>query len=47
MIMTEGLRTVAVAFIGLAAGLSWYAFRTSTIPTSSPDRLVAELRLAQ
>ena len=45
--MTEGLRTVAVAFIGLAAGLSWYAFRTSTIPTSSPDRLVAELRLAQ
>jgi len=47
VIMTEGLRTVAVAFIGLAAGLSWYAFRTSSIPTSSPDRLVAELRLAQ
>src|SRR5688572_23713974 len=44
--MTEGLRTVAVAFLGLAAGLTWYAFRTATIPTSSPDRLVAELRLA-
>jgi hypothetical protein len=45
--MTEGLRTVAVAFLGLAAGLTWYAVRTATIPTSSPDRLVAELRLAQ
>jgi hypothetical protein len=45
--MTEGLRTVAVAFVGLAAGLTWYAARTATIPTSSPDRLVAELRLAQ
>jgi hypothetical protein len=45
--MTEGLRTVAVAFVGLAAGLTWYAYRTATIPTASPDRLVAELRLAQ
>jgi hypothetical protein len=45
--MTEGLRTVAVAFVGLAAGLTWYAARTASIPTSSPDRLVAELRLAQ
>ena len=45
--MTEGLRTVAVAFLGLAAGLTWYAARTAMIPTSSPDRLVAELRLAQ
>ena len=45
--MTEGLRTVAVAFLGLAAGLTWYAVRTASVPTSSPDRLVAELRLAQ
>jgi hypothetical protein len=45
--VTEGLRTVAVAFVGLAAGLTWYAARTAIIPTSSPDRLVAELRLAQ
>lgn len=41
------MRTVAVAFTGLAAGLTWYAVRTSAIPTSSPDRLVAELRLGQ
>lgn len=45
--MTEGLRTVAIAFLGLAAGLTWYAVRSSMVPTTSPDRLVAELRLAQ
>ena len=45
--MTEGLRTLVVAFAGLAAGLTWYAVRTTSIPTSSPDRLGAELRLAQ
>ena len=45
--MTEGLRTVAVAFFGLGAGFMWYAIRTSLVPPASPDRLVAELRLAQ
>lgn len=45
--MSEGLRTVAVAFVGLAAGFTWHALRTTTIPPSSPDRLVSELRLAQ
>lgn len=45
--MTEGLRTVAVAFVGLAAGFTWYAVRSSMVPPASPDRLVAELRLAQ
>lgn len=45
--MTEGLRTVAVAFVGLAAGFTWQAIRTALIPASSPDRLVAELRLGQ
>ena len=45
--MTEAFSTVAVAFIGLASGLGWYAFRTASIPPASPDRLVAELRLAQ
>jgi hypothetical protein len=45
--VTEALRTVAVAFLGMAAGFTWYAFRTAFIPTSSPDRLVAELRLGQ
>lgn len=45
--MSEGLRTVAVAFVGLAAGFTWQALRTTMIPPSSPDRLVSELRLAQ
>lgn len=45
--MSEGLRTLAVAFLGLGAGFTWYAVRSSMVPPSSPDRLVAELRLAQ
>jgi hypothetical protein len=45
--VTEGLRTVAVAFLGIAAGFTWYAVRCAMVPPASPDRLVAELRLAQ
>jgi hypothetical protein len=45
--VSEGLRTVAVAFIGLAAGFTWHAVRTAMIPPSAPDRLISELRLAQ
>jgi hypothetical protein len=45
--VSEAFRTVAIAAVGLAAGLTWHAVRTAAIPTSSPDRLVAELRLAQ
>jgi hypothetical protein len=45
--MTEGLRTVAVAALGMAIGFGWHAIRTTRIPPSSPDRLVSELRLGQ
>jgi hypothetical protein len=45
--LTEGLRTVAIAFVALASGFTWYAVRTSLIPQASPDRLIAELRLSQ
>lgn len=45
--MTEGFRTVVVAFTALGAGLTWLSFRTAAIPVSSADRLVSELRLAQ
>jgi hypothetical protein len=45
--MSEALRTLAVASVALAAGFSWQAVRTAAIPPASPDRLVAELRLAQ
>ncbi len=41
------MRTMLVAFVTLAAGFTWQAFRTAAIPPSDPHRLVAELRLAQ
>ena len=46
-IMSEASRTLLVAALSLAAGFTWQALRTAAIPVSSPDRLVAELRLAQ
>ena len=45
--MSEGFRTVVIAFGALAAGFTWQAARTAAVPASSPQRLVAELRLAQ
>lgn len=45
--MTEAARTVLIAFGALAAGFTWQSARTSATPTSSPDRLISELRLAQ
>ena len=45
--MSEGLRTVLIAFSALAAGFTWQSIRTAAIPAVSPERLVAELRLAQ
>jgi hypothetical protein len=45
--VTEGLRTIAIAASGLAIGFGWHAIRTASIPPSSPDRLVSELRLGQ
>ena len=45
--MTEAFRTVLIASLALAAGFTWQAVKTAQIPVSSPERLVAELRLAQ
>ena len=45
--MSEAFRTVVIAFGVLAAGFGWQAIRTAAIPSASPERLVAELRLAQ
>lgn len=44
---TEALRTSAIAFAALAAGLTYLAVRTAAIPVNAPERLIAELRLAQ
>ena len=45
--MSEALRTFLVAALALGAGFSFLSFRTGAIPLASPERLVAELRLAQ
>jgi hypothetical protein len=45
--VSEGLRTVLIAFGALGLGLAWQALRTAAIPTASPERLIAELRLSQ
>jgi hypothetical protein len=45
--MSEAFRTVVIAAVAVAAGFTWQGLRTAAIPVSSPERLVAELRLAQ
>ena len=45
--MTEGLRTVLAAAGVLTSLFAWQSIRTASIPASSPDRLVSELRLSQ
>jgi hypothetical protein len=45
--VSEALRTTLIAFGALGLGLTWQSIRTATIPTASPERLIAELRLAQ
>ena len=45
--MSEALRTILVACGGIAAGLTWLSLRATGTPSSSPQRLVDELRLAQ
>ena len=45
--MTEASRTILIAALSIAAGMTWQGLRTAAIPVASPDRLIAELRLAQ
>jgi hypothetical protein len=45
--LSEAVRTALIAFLALAAGFTWQAVKTSQVPVTSPERLVAELRLAQ
>ena len=45
--MSEAARTILIASVALAAGFTWHGVRTAQIPVASPDRLIAELRLAQ
>jgi hypothetical protein len=45
--MSEAFRTVLIAALAIAAGFTWQGLRTAAIPVSAPERLIAELRLAQ
>ena len=45
--MSEALRTFLVAALALGIGFGLQSLRTAAIPLSSPDRLIAELRLGQ
>jgi hypothetical protein len=45
--MSDTLGAAALASVALAGGFTWMAQRTAATPVSSPERLVAELRLAQ
>jgi hypothetical protein len=45
--MSDSMRTVLIAALAIAAGFTWQGLRTAAIPVSSPERLIAELRLAQ
>jgi hypothetical protein len=45
--MSEALRTAIVGGVLLASWFTWHAWKTAAIPIASPDRLIAELRLAQ
>ena len=45
--MSDLLITLALAALALAGGFTWMGLRAAAVPVASPDRLVAELRLAQ
>jgi hypothetical protein len=44
---SEAARALLLVGVALISGFGWMASRALRLPTSSPDRLVAELRLAQ
>ena len=45
--ISEAARALLFVSLALIAGFGWMVSRTLRLPTSSPDRLVAELRMAQ
>jgi cytochrome bd-type quinol oxidase subunit 2 len=45
--ISEAARALLLVGLALIAGFAWMVLRTLRLPTSSPDRLVAELRMAQ
>jgi len=47
LLASEASRALLLVAIAVLGGMIWMTWRTLRIPVSAPDRLVAELRLAQ
>jgi hypothetical protein len=47
VLASEASRALLLVAIAVLGGMLWMTWRTLRIPVSAPDRLVAELRLAQ
>jgi hypothetical protein len=47
VLASEAPRALLLVSIAVLGGMVWMTWRTLRIPASAPDRLVAELRLAQ
>ena len=45
--MSESFRIALIVAAAICAGFTWQGIRTAAIPVTAPERLVAELRLAQ
>ena len=45
--MTEAVRALVFSTAALGAALAWFAFTTARLDVTAPERLIAELRLAQ
>jgi hypothetical protein len=45
--ISDAARALLMVGLALTTGFTWMVLRTLRLPTSSPDRLVAELRMAQ
>ena len=47
LVLSEAAKIILIASVTLAAGFTWHGIRAARIPVASPERLIAELRLAQ
>jgi hypothetical protein len=47
VLASEAARALLLVSLALLGGMLWMTWRTLRIPAAAPDRLVAELRLAQ
>lgn len=44
---TETIRAIVLAFLAVGGALGWMSLRAAAIPSSSPERLIAEFRVVR